>query len=394
MQQQRWNTVSTSQAGSDIFSDPNNYTSLQDVDLIVWLGLKIFGHRIFKDNLYVHNDIKRYRTVLGTNDSNSIYVGNNQLGYIFAQNGDNHITIAGKSEGSIIAGNGNDHVRICQNALGCIRPFCYFNNIHCCNGGHGWGHGGGHGHGCGHGPGGGHRQFSLCNTFFNDGQLALKGGDDELLVGGNIDQSTNLGEGQNYAYFFQNAHQNLIGSEDDDFVTILGNLVKTDHSIIWNLKSGDNSIRIKGTCSAPIIVGDGDDFIIVGNNAQSDCLLSTEGGNDLIFVGGLLSTNISTHEGNDLVIIEGSNQSNPPNINLGNGNDQVIVNASFYGNIYSGNGDDIIIIKSLSNPTNLYIDGGHGNDTLIIDRSPNIDINDLQSFSSNIEKIILNGTMY
>ncbi len=206
--------------------------------------------------------------------------------------------------------------------------------------------------------------YKNANTVSVAGNVDLGAGNDVVLIGGNTDRDTYLGPGDNYAYFFANSRQKVIGSDGADSVTALGDLgypAPDPNSPGWDLKNGNNSARVKGTCYAPILVGSGDDLFIIEGDARRDCALNTDGGSDIIDVRGTIDVAVDTGVGNDMVIA--GDIASGRTITLGDGDDYFQMNNLLKGTVQAGTGDDYVVLNSIDTATG-SVDGGAGTDTL------------------------------
>ncbi len=228
------------------------------------------------------------------------------------------------------------------------------------------------------------------NTVEVAGNVDLGAGNDEVLIGGDTDRDTYLGPGDNYAYFFANSRQKVIGSDGDDNVVALGDLgypAPDENSQGWDLKNGNNSARVKGTCYAPILVGSGDDLFIIEGDAKRDCALNTDGGSDIIDVGGTIDVAVDTGVGNDMVIA--GDLVSGQTVTLGDGDDYFQMHNLLKGTVQAGTGDDYVVLNNIDTTTG-SVDGGDGTDTLelkLVDKAA-WDAG-IKNYVSGFEKVIL-----
>lgn len=206
--------------------------------------------------------------------------------------------------------------------------------------------------------------YKNANTVEVAGNVDLGAGNDEVLIGGDTDRDTYLGPGDNYAYFFANSRQKVIGSDGDDNVVALGDLgypAPDENAPGWDLKDGNNSARVKGTCYAPILVGSGDDLFIIEGDAKRDCALNTDGGSDIIDVGGTIDVAVNTGGGNDMVLA--GNVAEGVIIKLRGGDDYFQMFNTLKAEVRGNGGDDYFVLNNIDTSTGM-VKGGDGEDTL------------------------------
>lgn len=210
------------------------------------------------------------------------------------------------------------------------------------------------------------------------GKVNTGGGNDKVLIWGQIDRPTQLGDGNNFTYVFGqgggSSTHNLQGSNQNDNIAILGDIGgpgSTGNAAGLKLYDGDNSVRIMGDCYANILVGQtGDDLIIIaknpdtghGGNTYQNCHLDTNAGDDIIYVEDTLQTHLVAGDGNDFVVLHATDSSR---IETSAGDDVFILETPLKDTVKLGAGYDIAnLLQGIGSGGSIL--GGDDNDEIKI----------------------------
>ncbi|OOF74444.1 hypothetical protein BKG91_06280 [Rodentibacter caecimuris] len=226
------------------------------------------------------------------------------------------------------------------------------------------------------------------------GQAEDKAGDTNILyVGGNTANATEI-------KFFSGAGNDRIqidGTFDGNKTVDLGegnnelrvgygaaggtDLVK---KIDFTAGSGDDVISVKGSISTiagqkqTFNLGEGDNFIEVGKDVDTDGTFSFGNGNDTVNIKDTLKGGTFNFSGGDDVMTVGSilkSAEDNVHINMGSGNDSLTITGS---RVNTGNG---------------AIDGGEGNDTIFLHGTDlKLDMNQVLNFDTIDMRAITGGT--
>jgi len=211
------------------------------------------------------------------------------------------------------------------------------------------------------------------------GKVNTGGGNDKVLIWGQIDRPTQLGAGNNFTYVFGQGEgsstHNLQGSDENDNIAILGDIGgpgSSGNAAGLKLYDGDNSVRILGDCYANILVGQsGDDLIIIGKdpdtghggNTYNNCHLDTNGGDDIIYVEDTLHTHLLAGDGNDFVVLHATASSR---IETNAGDDVFILETALEDTVRLGAGYDMATLKQGIASGGIIL-GGADNDEIRIE---------------------------
>lgn len=142
--------------------------------------------------------------------------------------------------------------------------------------------------------------------------------------------------------------------------------------------SGEDVVVVRRDVDTALNLGDGDDYIAIGNNLNSGATLNTEAGNDTVYIVGLANADVSLGDGDDTFVLE---TNLTQTLDAGTGNDKIWIQ----GDIEStatftlGSGDDVVWLGKSDDvtPSDLLstIDGGTDYDILVLESMTQSDWN-------------------